>query len=94
MLAAIGDKCAVILRNHGLLTIGRTLPETLATMYTLQRARDVQIAASAAGAINPISAAAIEQSVDEFLGNEPHACELLFDAMVRLVGAKESDFRN
>ena len=94
MLAAIGDKRAVILRNHGLLTIGRTLPEAFATMYTLQRACDVQIAASAAGTMNPISSAAIEQSVSEFLGNEPRACELLFDAMVRLVGAKDSDFRN
>ena len=94
MLAAIGDKRAVILRNHGLLTIGRTLPEAFATMYTLQRACDVQIAASAAGTMNPITEAALEQSGREFLGDEPRACELLFEAMVRMVGSQDSDFRN
>jgi len=44
LLASIGDKPAVILRNHGLLAWGRTLPQTFATLWTLQRACEVQLA--------------------------------------------------
>jgi ribulose-5-phosphate 4-epimerase/fuculose-1-phosphate aldolase len=47
----IGDKPAVILRNHGLLAWGASVPEAFLMMWTLQRACDVQIAASRAGLI-------------------------------------------
>ena len=46
----IGDKPAVILRNHGLLAWGPSVPEAFLMLWTLQRACDVQIAASRAGA--------------------------------------------
>src|SRR5678815_4490350 len=38
----IGDKPAVILRNHGLLAWGPSVPEAFLTLWTLQRACDVQ----------------------------------------------------
>src|SRR5439155_1008355 len=50
----IGDKPAVILRNHGLLAWGPSVPEAFQVLWTLQRACDLQIATSAAGAPNPI----------------------------------------
>jgi ribulose-5-phosphate 4-epimerase/fuculose-1-phosphate aldolase len=45
----IGDKPAVILRNHGLLAWGSSVPEAFLMLWTLQRACDVQITASGAG---------------------------------------------
>ena len=54
LLKSIGDKRAVILRNHGLLAWGPSVPEAFVMLWTLQRACDVQNAASASGAINPI----------------------------------------
>ena len=60
----------------------------------LQRACDTQIAASAAGSINRISAAAMEQSRQEFIANEPRACQLLFDAMVRQLDLPAMDYRS
>ena len=57
MLASIGDKKCVILRNHGLLSWGHDIPEAFMWLWTLQRACDVQIAASSAGALHPVSTA-------------------------------------
>ena len=55
MLASIGDRRAVILRNHGLLAWGSSVAEAFMTLWTLQRACDVQVASSAMGAMNPVS---------------------------------------
>ena len=49
LLKNIGDKPAVILRNHGLLSWGETLPLAFVRLWTLQRACDVQVAQAALG---------------------------------------------
>jgi ribulose-5-phosphate 4-epimerase/fuculose-1-phosphate aldolase len=46
----LGDKTALILRNHGLLTVGATVADAFLAMYTLQRACEIQIAAQSSGA--------------------------------------------
>jgi len=43
LLKNIGNKPAVILRNHGLLAWGQTLPQTFVTLWTLQRACEIQL---------------------------------------------------
>src|ERR671919_847905 len=50
----IGDKPAVVLRNHGLLAWGPSVSQAFVMLWTLQRACDVQIAAASAGSVNPI----------------------------------------
>jgi ribulose-5-phosphate 4-epimerase/fuculose-1-phosphate aldolase len=55
LISAIGDCPVVILRNHGLLALGLTIPQTFAYLWTLQRACDVQVAGAALGATIPIS---------------------------------------
>jgi ribulose-5-phosphate 4-epimerase/fuculose-1-phosphate aldolase len=54
VVAAIGDKPAVILRNHGLLSWGPTLPFAFAVLWTLQRACEIQVAGAALGPTLPI----------------------------------------
>jgi ribulose-5-phosphate 4-epimerase/fuculose-1-phosphate aldolase len=49
LVADIGMKKRLILRNHGLLTVGKSIPDAFLAMYTLQRACEVQIAAQAGG---------------------------------------------
>src|SRR2546427_11522703 len=44
LLASIGRRKAVILRNHGLLSWGSDLPQAFVVLWTLQRACDVQMA--------------------------------------------------
>jgi ribulose-5-phosphate 4-epimerase/fuculose-1-phosphate aldolase len=45
----LGDKHALILRNHGLLTCGASVADTFLYMYILQRACEVQVMAQAGG---------------------------------------------
>lgn len=46
LVADVGDKNVLILRNHGLLTMGRTVPEAFELMFYLERACQIQIAAT------------------------------------------------
>ena len=94
MLASIGDKRAVILRNHGLLAWGSSVAEAFLMLWTLQRACDVQVASAAMGAMNPVSAAALEQAVQESGPSEGLVCDLVFAALVRQIEAKDPGYRN
>lgn len=47
--AHLGNTRHMILRNHGLLTVGRTVPDAFVAMYTLQRACEIQLLAQAGG---------------------------------------------
>ncbi|WP_149538163.1 class II aldolase/adducin family protein [Siccirubricoccus phaeus] len=49
ILEDLGEKRILILRNHGLLTVGRTVGEAFVTMYRIERACRYQLAFQAAG---------------------------------------------
>jgi ribulose-5-phosphate 4-epimerase/fuculose-1-phosphate aldolase len=90
----IGDKRAVILRNHGLLSWGPSVAQAFLTLWTLQQACDVQIAAAAAGAIHPVTSQAIAQSVRESGQGEKRTCDDVFAALVRMLDAKDPSYKN
>jgi ribulose-5-phosphate 4-epimerase/fuculose-1-phosphate aldolase len=61
LVADLGDKTAMILRNHGLLTVGRTAAEAFLAMFLLERACKIQILAqSGRGELVPIPDPIIE----------------------------------
>jgi len=94
LVASVGAKRAVILRNHGLLAWGPTVPEAFMTLWTLQRACDVQIASSSAGPLNPIRAEVFAQTVRESGPGEKRTCDDVFAAMQRLVDARDPSYRD
>jgi ribulose-5-phosphate 4-epimerase/fuculose-1-phosphate aldolase len=94
MLASIGDRRAVILRNHGLLAWGASVPEAFMWLWTLQRACDVQAASAAMGAMNPVSERAFAQAVRESGPGEGAVCDLVFAALVRQIDAKDQGYRS
>lgn len=47
--ADLGNTYHMILRNHGLLTLGRTISDAFMSMYSLQRSCEIQIMAQAGG---------------------------------------------
>jgi ribulose-5-phosphate 4-epimerase/fuculose-1-phosphate aldolase len=49
LVADLGNKTNMILRNHGLLTVGKTAAEAFLAMYILERACKIQILAQAGG---------------------------------------------
>ena len=49
LVADLGDKTSLILRNHGLLTVGPTVAEAFVAMYYLETACAIQVRAQAGG---------------------------------------------
>ena len=94
LVESIGTRRAVILRNHGLLAWGPSVAEAYMTLWTLQRACDVQIAASSAGALNPIRNEVFAQTVRESGPGEKRTCDDVFAAMQRLVDSKDPGYRD
>src|SRR5687768_5466432 len=90
----LDGKPAMILRNHGLLAWGPSVPEAFLMLWTLQRACDVQIAASQAGAIHPIRPDVFPQTVRESGPGEKRTCEDVFAALQRRVDAVDTSYRD
>jgi ribulose-5-phosphate 4-epimerase/fuculose-1-phosphate aldolase len=56
LVADLGDKFVLVLRNHGMLTCGRSVAEAFKLMHNLERSCRAQLAIQAAGAdISPLS---------------------------------------
>ncbi|RMD90041.1 MAG: class II aldolase/adducin family protein [Alphaproteobacteria bacterium] len=49
LVADLGDRHQMLLRNHGLLTVGETIGEAFLRLFFLERACEMQIAAQAGG---------------------------------------------
>lgn len=52
---ALGDRKAAILQNHGLLTVGQSVEETIFWYVTMERTCEVELLARAAGEVVPMS---------------------------------------
>lgn len=62
LVADLGNKKFMILRNHGLLTLGRTAAEAFLGMFMLERACKIQILAQSVGSdLSPIPSEIIER---------------------------------
>ena len=94
MLASIGDKRVVILRNHGLLTWGGTVEEAFVWLWVLQRACDIQIAAASVGRMRRLTSKVLAQTHLEAVAQQPEVCKAVFDALVRKVDAADASYRN
>jgi ribulose-5-phosphate 4-epimerase/fuculose-1-phosphate aldolase len=51
----LGDKNFFMLRNHGLLTVGPSIPDAFQLMYTFERACEIQVRAQVGGELVPIA---------------------------------------
>lgn len=96
LLASMGTKPLLILRNHGLLAAGPTLPLTLVRMWTLQRACDVQVTQAALGAAIPVPEAVAHKTThDSFQFDAKFgAGQDVFDALVRRVNRIDDSYKN
>ena len=95
LLNSMGNKQAVILRNHGLLAWGKTLPQTFAVLWTLQRACDIQMATFSMGKAIPVTAAvAAKCTADALQYPDKGGGVDLFNAMTRLVDRIDPGYRD
>ena len=95
LIAAIGDKPTVILRNHGLLAWGETVPITLARLWLLNRACEIQVASLPLGPLIPISDEVAAKCTRDALQFNPRygAGRDVFDALVRQVDRIDPTWR-
>ena len=96
LLEHLGDKRVMLLRNHGILVMGRTLPEAFIKHWSLQRACEIQVATLGMG--TPLEVApevvAVHQR-DLHKSQVPGgAGKADFEAMVRLVDKRDTSWRN
>jgi ribulose-5-phosphate 4-epimerase/fuculose-1-phosphate aldolase len=87
VVRSVGNKPALILRNHGLVSLGATVPAAFAVLWTLQRACEIQVAGAALGPTRPIADDVQRRcSEDALQFNPAHGGGRdVFDAMERLV---------
>ncbi|WP_108258965.1 class II aldolase/adducin family protein [Mangrovicoccus ximenensis] len=86
MLASLGDKHVLVLRNHGIAVCEADIPRTFMLLWTVQRAAEIQCAANALpGANTPLPVETqMKCAIDaKRLIDGARFAELLFDAMVR-----------
>lgn len=95
LLKNIGNKPAVVLRNHGLLSWGRTLPLAFVRLWTLQRACEVQMAQAALGPATPVPEHVAAKTVaDSFQWDQRFgAGQDVFDALVRRVDRIDDSYK-
>ena len=94
VLKNLGDNQALMLRNHGLLTTGRTVPEAFLRLWRLERACQIQVDAAAAGALNVMGDNLATKSgadMDRFAEREATFGDLEFAAMIRKMDKEKKD---
>ncbi|MEM8766354.1 MAG: class II aldolase/adducin family protein [Pseudomonadota bacterium] len=95
----LGDARHMILRNHGLLTVGATVSQAFQALYNLERACEMQLAAEAGNApLIPISDAIMEKTKAMFAAaaesNTTPDRDLLWEALLRRLDRRQPDFRD
>jgi bis(5'-nucleosyl)-tetraphosphatase (symmetrical) len=95
LLRSIGNRPAVILRNHGLLAWGPTLPYTFMLLWTLNRACEIQLASTAMGEVIDIPQAVQRRCTEDALQFRADfgAGQDVLDALTRLVDRSDTSYR-
>jgi ribulose-5-phosphate 4-epimerase/fuculose-1-phosphate aldolase len=88
----LGDKNVMIMRNHGLLTVGHTVAEAFYLAYYMEKACQIQVLAQSTGKklIQPPTSicekSAAQQDIDD-LG------QLQWDALIRKLDREDPSYR-
>ncbi|MGN6377066.1 MAG: class II aldolase/adducin family protein [Sphingomonas sp.] len=96
LIEHLGDKRVMLLRNHGILVMGQTLPEAFLKHWALQRACEIQLATLSMGTPLevPAEVLAVHQRDLSKVQIPGGAGKADFDAMVRLVDRIDTGWRN
>ena len=100
LLEHLGENKAMILRNHGLLTTGRTVPDAFLRLYRLERACQIQLDAAAAGEMIVLSDNEAQSSgagIDGFMesySESPGIGAMEFAALMRKLDKIDPSYRD
>ncbi len=98
IVKSLGPHKAMILRNHGLMAVGKTVPECFLRLYRLERACQVQLDAAAAGTLNLVSPQVAHRSaadLDSYQEMQPTAeGEIEYAALMRKLDKIDNTYRH
>ena len=92
----LGNKSFLMLRNHGLLTCGRTIPEAFQLMYTFQSTCTIQIRAQSGGSeLVPIQPAIIDTAAEQarLVSNGMGPEQLIWPGLLRRLDRLDPSYR-
>jgi ribulose-5-phosphate 4-epimerase/fuculose-1-phosphate aldolase len=91
----LGTNDAMILRNHGLLAVGRTIPEAFITMFWLERACQAQVAAMACNTELTIPGEKVVRLTNERYkpGQRRKIGELEWTGLLRMLDRKDPSYK-
>jgi ribulose-5-phosphate 4-epimerase/fuculose-1-phosphate aldolase len=98
LVSDLGRSPVMILRNHGLLTVGESASQAFLRMYYLDKACEIQLAAAAAGALRLPPPEVCERTAGQFAGTvtgdytDPEANDLAWGALLRLASRVAPDY--
>jgi ribulose-5-phosphate 4-epimerase/fuculose-1-phosphate aldolase len=97
IVKSVSDKDILILRNHGLLTIGRSIAEAFSRMFYLNRACEIQVATLAAGQKLSIPSAEVcghaAKQHDDYAYLDTVHLDREWTALLRLLERDGGDYR-
>ncbi len=101
LVADLGNHAVLILRNHGLLTVGRDVAEAFKLMVNLNRACEAQLAAQAGGsALRLPTTAVCEKTAAQYRwyqdsrADNPTQRDIEWEAYLRLLAADDLAFHS
>ncbi len=100
LVNSLGTNSFMLLRNHGPLTVGNSIPQAFIRMWTLQRACEIQLAAHSTGKpvipLSPEAITASQQGQNESVKDNAAAAvdQMVFDALVRKIDQVDTSYRN
>jgi ribulose-5-phosphate 4-epimerase/fuculose-1-phosphate aldolase len=86
LVASLGTRNHLILRNHGLLVVGPDVPTAFNRMWTLQRACEIQLACDAGQGPNRTIPESILRTVPETRVAKGEVHRIVFETMLRRAG--------
>lgn len=101
LIADLGTNDALVLRNHGLLTVGATPAEAFIRMFYLDKACQIQVAAQAGGSLRLPSADMADYVARQFAGaaasdefSDDNAFDRAWTALVRMLDRTAPDYKD
>jgi ribulose-5-phosphate 4-epimerase/fuculose-1-phosphate aldolase len=88
----LGDKPAMILRNHGLLTVGHTVAEAFYWMWYLEQSCRIQLAAQSSGAPLAVASAETVERTRRQFSTGPTKGWLPWQALRRKLDREQPDY--
>ncbi|WP_218572688.1 class II aldolase/adducin family protein [Pseudomonas sp. R-28-1W-6] len=93
LVASLGDNIALILRHHGLLSVGASVADAFYVMYYLNKACEIQLAAAALDGVREMPEALSQHACGQFQGCEWQR-PLLWQAWLRKLDRLDPSYKD